>query len=141
MYARRLTTVVLGENDTGKSCLIKSIYSAFGADPAKINPTWVDAKVDMLVCAPLFVHIAHETAGAARTPLSLRPPFLKGAKDMQASGAVCRENAKLCFVVVAGRRACECAHALRKDGRGCLTIEPEESGHTNLRPRAALSAP
>lgn len=43
------TTVVLGENDTGKSCLIKSIYSAFGADPAKVNPTWLDAKVDIFV--------------------------------------------------------------------------------------------
>lgn len=29
------TTVVLGENDTGKSCLIKSIYAAFGADAYK----------------------------------------------------------------------------------------------------------
>ena len=43
------TTVVLGENDTGKSCLIKSIYAAFGADAAKINPTWLDAKVDIFV--------------------------------------------------------------------------------------------
>jgi hypothetical protein len=42
-------TVVLGENDTGKSCLIKSLYWAFGADPAKINPTWSNAKVDGLV--------------------------------------------------------------------------------------------
>jgi hypothetical protein len=43
------TTVVMGENDTGKSCLIKSIYSALGADPAAINPTWRDAKVDIFV--------------------------------------------------------------------------------------------
>src|SRR4051812_37545291 len=43
------TTVILGQNDTGKSCLIKSIYAAFGADPAKINPTWVDAKVDIFI--------------------------------------------------------------------------------------------
>jgi hypothetical protein len=43
------TTVVLGENDTGKSCLIKSVYAAFGADPAKVNPTWLDAKVDIFV--------------------------------------------------------------------------------------------
>jgi hypothetical protein len=42
-------TIVLGENDTGKSCLIKSLYWAFGADPAKINPTWLNAKVDVLV--------------------------------------------------------------------------------------------
>lgn len=37
-------TVVLGENDTGKSCLIKSIYSAFGADPAKTNEKWITSK-------------------------------------------------------------------------------------------------
>ena len=43
------TTVVLGENDTGKSCLIKSVYAAFGADPAKVNPKWLDAKVDIFV--------------------------------------------------------------------------------------------
>jgi hypothetical protein len=42
-------TVVLGDNDTGKSCLIKSIYAAFGADSAKINQTWKEAKVDILV--------------------------------------------------------------------------------------------
>ena len=41
------TTVVLGENDTGKSCLIKSVYAAFGADPAKVNPKWLDAKAIM----------------------------------------------------------------------------------------------
>jgi len=43
------TTVITGENDTGKSCLIKSIYSAFGADPAKVNPTWIEARVDIFV--------------------------------------------------------------------------------------------
>lgn len=43
------TTVVIGENDTGKSCLIKSIYSAFGAEPAVVNPTWRDAKADIFV--------------------------------------------------------------------------------------------
>jgi hypothetical protein len=42
-------TVILGDNDTGKSCLIKSIYSAFGADPFKTNPTWLNAKVDIFV--------------------------------------------------------------------------------------------
>jgi hypothetical protein len=48
------TTVVLGENDTGKSSLIKSIYASFGADPAVTHPHWkhlgvitsVDFKVD-----------------------------------------------------------------------------------------------
>jgi len=42
-------TVVLGENDTGKSCLIKSIYAAFGADAYKVNPSWQAAQADLMV--------------------------------------------------------------------------------------------
>lgn len=42
-------TVILGENDTGKSCLIKSIYSAFGADPAKTNDSWTNVKASLLM--------------------------------------------------------------------------------------------
>ena len=48
----------------------------------------------MLVCA-LFVHIAHETAGAARTRSSLRPLFGEGKDFSHSSGAMRRENAKL----------------------------------------------
>lgn len=33
-------TLILGENDTGKSSLIKALYSTFGADPAVIHPNW-----------------------------------------------------------------------------------------------------
>ncbi|PSO32709.1 hypothetical protein C7G41_05245 [Bradyrhizobium sp. MOS002] len=43
------TTVVLGENDTGKSCLIKSIYAAFGADAYKVSSDWQSLKVDLLL--------------------------------------------------------------------------------------------
>lgn len=42
-------TVVQGENDTGKSCLIKSIYAAFGADAYKVNANWQSLKVDLLL--------------------------------------------------------------------------------------------
>src|ERR1700682_1217409 len=42
-------TVILGENDTGKSCLIKSIYAAFGADPCKTNDNWDAAKANLFV--------------------------------------------------------------------------------------------
>lgn len=35
------STVVIGENDTGKSCLIKSIYGALAAPALKINPRWI----------------------------------------------------------------------------------------------------
>lgn len=33
-------SVVFGKNDTGKSHLLKSIYSTFGADPQVVNPKW-----------------------------------------------------------------------------------------------------
>ena len=33
-------TIILGKNETGKSSLLKSIYSTFGATPAKQNAKW-----------------------------------------------------------------------------------------------------
>jgi hypothetical protein len=39
------TTVVFGENDTGKSHLIKSIYGTFGADASVVNEKWSKASV------------------------------------------------------------------------------------------------
>src|SRR5216684_4018319 len=45
----------------------------------------------MLVCAFLH-HFARETAGAARTRLSLRPLFEEGVKKQQTSGATRRGN-------------------------------------------------
>lgn len=42
-------TVILGRNSTGKSCLIKSIYQTFGAEPQNIHPNWKDANAISLV--------------------------------------------------------------------------------------------
>jgi chaperonin cofactor prefoldin len=42
-------TVILGENDVGKSSVIKSLYWAFGASSPKIHPTWSKANVIALV--------------------------------------------------------------------------------------------
>jgi len=42
-------TIILGRNSTGKSCLLKSIYLTFGAEPQKIHPNWKDANVISLV--------------------------------------------------------------------------------------------
>lgn len=42
-------TIVYGGNDTGKSSLIKSIYQAFGAEPAKVNPRWKAAEIKTVV--------------------------------------------------------------------------------------------
>ena len=52
----------------------------------------------------LSVHIAHETAGAARIRLSLRPLIERGRNDWQTSGEAGREMAKPCFSVIASQR-------------------------------------
>jgi hypothetical protein len=50
----------------------------------------------MLVCVSFAYALARETAGAARTRLSLLPLLFGGAMFMQTSGAVRREKAKVC---------------------------------------------
>jgi predicted nucleic acid-binding Zn-ribbon protein len=52
--ARRISfqpkiTLILGENDTGKSSLIKSIYATFGADPAVTHSDWKSLGVALLI--------------------------------------------------------------------------------------------
>ena len=52
--ARRITfdkskTIILGSNQTGKSSLLKSIYHALGAEPAKQHPRWTNADVKSLL--------------------------------------------------------------------------------------------
>ena len=42
-------TLILGENDTGKSSLIKTLYATFGADPAVVNANWKALGVDSVV--------------------------------------------------------------------------------------------
>jgi hypothetical protein len=42
-------TIILGRNSTGKSCLIKSIYQTFGAEPQNIHPNWNEANAISLV--------------------------------------------------------------------------------------------
>lgn len=42
-------TVIKGDNHTGKSSLIKSIYWTFGADPKDLHPKWKNANVISLV--------------------------------------------------------------------------------------------
>src|SRR5579871_1292626 len=40
-------TVIKGQNDRGKSCLIKSIYTALGAVPSVVHPRWHDLNVTL----------------------------------------------------------------------------------------------
>lgn len=42
-------TVIKGENDVGKSSVIKSLYWVLGAPPAKIHPSWVKARIKGLL--------------------------------------------------------------------------------------------
>lgn len=41
--------VIKGENDTGKSSLIKSIYYAFGANPHSLHHRWKDSDITVLL--------------------------------------------------------------------------------------------
>ena len=41
----RRATVIRGPNDTGKSCLIKTIYRTFSPIPPKLHPNWIAAEV------------------------------------------------------------------------------------------------
>jgi hypothetical protein len=68
---------------------------------------------------------AHETAGAARTRLSLRPLVSWGVKSMQSSGASRRENAELFLDVI----ACDKRKAFAQ-GSAC-----DEAIHLSLLPR------
>jgi hypothetical protein len=45
----KLVTVIKGENDFGKSCLIKSLYTTFGATPKRVHPNWNKLAVTLLV--------------------------------------------------------------------------------------------
>jgi len=42
-------TIVRGNNETGKSSLIKSIFRTFGAEPVKVHENWVDADVRSVI--------------------------------------------------------------------------------------------
>ncbi len=42
-------TIVRGNNETGKSSLLKSIFRTFGAEPAKVHSAWIDADVRTVV--------------------------------------------------------------------------------------------
>lgn len=42
-------TVVRGNNETGKSSLLKSLFRTFGADPARVHPKWVETEVRSVV--------------------------------------------------------------------------------------------
>jgi hypothetical protein len=87
-----------------------------------------DASAALYARVRTSVHIAHETAGAACTRLSLRPLFYWGAKDMQTSGASRRGNAVACM------SRCRAAPAASGRGRGgAPTSEPR-------RARGGLSA-
>lgn len=49
IYFHPHLTIIKGENDVGKSSIIKSLYWAFGASPKKIHQSWKKAKVKALV--------------------------------------------------------------------------------------------
>lgn len=63
------TTILLGPNRTGKSSLIKSLYSAFGADSAVNSPEWRDSAPSVLVRFAYRGRIHSALRHAGRTSL------------------------------------------------------------------------
>jgi len=61
----------------------------------------------------LFVHLAHETAGAARTRHSLRPLILRGLSTFKTSGAWRSEKDNVCKHLVASFETHRLAMLLR----------------------------
>src|ERR1700730_18011961 len=83
----------------------------------------------MLVCV-FYMHFARETAGAARTRLSLRPLLPGGGRMTQTSGASHRGNVDAYERGLISRRHCEerkrrsnPAFFFSAPCRGCLKIE------------------
>jgi hypothetical protein len=72
-------------------------------------------------------HLARETAGAACTRSSLRPPFKGRDIEMQTSGKPCRENAKLDPAVIAsGAKQSIARHKERMDCFAALAMTGRE---------------
>ena len=61
-------------------------------------------------CALCYVYFARETAGAARTRSSLRPPFSEGHRFAKL-GHLCRGNANVCLAVIASDLSAEARRA------------------------------
>jgi hypothetical protein len=87
----------------------------------------------------LSVHIAHETAGAARTRHSLRPLTIEGReliadlgrnapRDREGVSSVIASEAKQSISPHEERMDCFVAYAPRNDGSGCLKRESEMCG-------------
>ncbi|MET7242127.1 hypothetical protein ABZT49_02050 [Methylobacterium sp. EM32] len=77
----KTTTVVMGENDTGKSHLMKSIYSSLGADPAVVNEKWTKAGV------ALFVEISVDDIDFSMLRLNDQFGFFNSSDDLVWSGS------------------------------------------------------
>jgi hypothetical protein len=90
----------------------------------------------MLVCAFLVMHIAHETAGAARTRSSLRPLASEGTDEIANLGhSVCCENEDAHPVVIARLdRATQYSRAPMMNTRGCGILDhPAFAGDDSFR--------
>ncbi|CAG0955299.1 hypothetical protein ANAEL_00301 [Anaerolineales bacterium] len=66
-------TIIKGENDTGKSSVIKSLYAALGANSAEVHPQWKKADV--------FLFLTFEVNGATYKILRMRDRYALFAKN------------------------------------------------------------
>ncbi|MDD2540918.1 MAG: hypothetical protein PHH28_07725 [Desulfuromonadaceae bacterium] len=66
-------TIIKGENDTGKSSVIKSIYAALGANSAVVHPEWKKADV--------FLFLTFEVSGTTYKILRMRDRYALFTKN------------------------------------------------------------
>jgi hypothetical protein len=94
-------------------------------------------------CAHFFVHIAHETAGAARTRSSLRPLYFWGQGSCKTSGEWRREKANYVRQKVVIASEAKQSIVPRKERVDCFAslamtvllfeVDPMVAGHRGLR--------
>lgn len=66
-------TIIKGENDTGKSSVIKSLYAALGANSAEVHPKWNKADV--------FLFLTFEVSGTTYKILRMRDRYALFTKN------------------------------------------------------------
>lgn len=66
-------TIIKGENDTGKSSVIKSIYAALGANSAVVHPEWKKADV--------YLFLTFEVSGTTYKILRMRDRYALFTKN------------------------------------------------------------
>src|SRR5215207_7576949 len=113
-------------DDGGKRAVLRGEHEVSRKAIAQGRPEC--SRCPVCSCAVLFAQIARETAGAASTRSSLRPPFRRGQTKMQTSGDQRRENAQARQPSLRAQRSNPSIPALRRGLLRCARNDGERPG-------------